>query len=228
MNASTPIALVLPPRGLPCPSFSPCPLLQAAVDEVVQNIQAPQPLILASALTAISVVSQGLIDIRRPTGQVGPVSIMTLVVGDTGERKTTADDVFQKTIRNYQAEQSKEYGIAFKEWKVKHEVWMARRRSIVKEAAKKDGDHCEIGELLVHDSKNPVPPKQFKMLYEDSTSEALFYGMSQGSVSAGLMSSEARGVLNGPAFSDHAKMNLISNDPQPRLHTAPPPHVLYA
>lgn len=209
MNASTSIALALPPRGMPCPSFSPFPIFQAAVDEVVQNIQAPQPLILASALTAISVVSQGLINVRRPTGQVGPASVMTLVIGDTGERKTTADDIFQKAIRNFQAERAKEYETELKEWRTRMEVWGARRKTILKEVAKKDGDHYEMAELLRHDSKKPVKPKQFKMLYEDSTSEALFHGMSEGCVSAGLMSSEARGVLNGPAFSDHAKINAI-------------------
>ena len=48
------------------PSLSQFPLLDAAINEAQANIQAPRGLIQNAALTAISVVLQGLVDIRKP------------------------------------------------------------------------------------------------------------------------------------------------------------------
>lgn len=55
----------------------------------------------------------------------------------------------------------------------------------------------------------PERPKEFKLLYEDATSEALFHGMHQNLPTAGLISSEGGGVLSGRGFNDLSKQNAI-------------------
>lgn len=52
----------LPRPDAPYPGRIPGSLLRQAVDEVENNIQAPKPLILFGALTAISVAAQGVFD----------------------------------------------------------------------------------------------------------------------------------------------------------------------
>lgn len=47
------------------------------------------------------------------------------------------------------------------------------------------------------------------MLYDDTTSQALFRGMHQDFPSAGLISGEGAGVLNGPALNDLSKQNAL-------------------
>lgn len=69
------------------PCLSQFPLLDAAINEAQANIQAPRGLIQNAALTAISVVLQGLVDVRKPNGQVAPTSLMLLAIADSGERK---------------------------------------------------------------------------------------------------------------------------------------------
>lgn len=60
------------------------PLLRGAVDEAQNNIMAPRPLIFTSALTAIALVSQGLVDVCKPNGQVVPTSLMLLAIANSG------------------------------------------------------------------------------------------------------------------------------------------------
>ena len=54
------------------PSLTPFPRLRAAIDEVEGNVKSPRELIFFSALTAISTAVQGIVDVKKPTGQCVP------------------------------------------------------------------------------------------------------------------------------------------------------------
>lgn len=62
---------------------------------------------------------------------------------------------------------------------------------------------------MAHQKNQPVEPKEFKLLYEDSTSEALFLGLHENLPTAGLTSSEGGGILGGRVLNDLSKMNAI-------------------
>lgn len=83
------------------------PLLSAAINEAEINIQAPRGLVINSALTAISIALQGLIDASKPNAQRVPVSLMLLAIANSGERKSTAESVFLKPIREFQSRQAR-------------------------------------------------------------------------------------------------------------------------
>lgn len=197
----------------PQPFHMPLPLLRASVDEAQNNIMAPRWLILTSALSAIAIVLQGLIDVRKPTGQIVPASLMLLVIADSGERKSTVENVFLGPVRDFQQQQSLNYQYQVQQWRVKHGVWEAKGKVMLKGITKKCSQGLptqgEEQQLLVHQENRPVEPKEFKLLYEDSTSEALFLGLHQNLPTAGLTSSEGGGVLGGRAFNDLSKMNSI-------------------
>ena len=189
------------------------PLLDSAVNEAQNNIQAPRQLIFMSALTAIAVVLQGLIDVYKPNGQVVPASLNVLAIANSGERKSTAENVFMKSIRDFQRQQAVIYQSQEQEWQVQHDIWIDRRKVIRKGIANKVRQGLptqdEEQQLLAHQKNQPVKPKKFKLLYEDSTSEALFLGLHENLPTAGLTSSEGVGVLDGRAFNDLSKMNNI-------------------
>lgn len=191
----------------------PFSLLQLAADEVQINIQAPPGLILSSALTAIAVASQGLIDVRKPNGQVVPTSLMLLAIADSGERKSTVENVFLGPVRDFQRQQGSVYQDQMQQWQVSHDIWKARRKALLKDITKKgsQGQPTQYEEQLMstHQVAEPLRPKEFKLLYEDSTSEALFLSLYQNLPTAGLTSSEGGGVLGGRAFNDLSKMNSI-------------------
>ncbi|WP_324730602.1 YfjI family protein [Pseudomonas paeninsulae] len=191
----------------------PLPLLNAVVDEVHNNIQAPRPLILTAALASIAVVLQGLLDVSKPSGQVVPTSLMLLVIAGSGERKSTVDNIFMKPIDEYQIEQYVYYQRLFKAWIVKKDIWESEKkatlRCVTKNAEKGLASDEEELRLLEHEMAKPVRPKEFKLLYEDATSEALFHGLHQNLPTAGLMSSEGDAVLSARAFGDLPKQNAI-------------------
>ena len=88
----------LPGREGFFPNYMPLPLLSAAVDEAQNNIKAPRPLIFSTALAAIAVAIQGLFDVRKPNGQRVPLSLMLLTIANSGERKSTVENVFLGAI----------------------------------------------------------------------------------------------------------------------------------
>lgn len=203
----------LPPCGIPFPRCAPLPLIGAAIDEAQNNIQAPLPLILFSALTAISVSTQGLFDVRKPNGQCVPVSLMLLSIANSGERKSTAENIFLAPVREVQ----EEYGVAYQsiinEWGTKCKIWEAKNKAILRSIGKLvgNGKCTQESEFLLyeHGNSKPAKPRQFKILYDDSTPEALFLGLYQNLPTAGLISSEGGGVLNGRALNDLPKQNSI-------------------
>ncbi|USU01362.1 YfjI family protein [Pseudomonas siliginis] len=195
------------------PFRMPLLLLQCAMDEVQTNIQAPRGLILSTALTAIAIVSQGLIDVRKPNGQVVPTSLMVLTIADSGERKSTVENVFLGPLRDFQRQQGSVYQHELQMWQVRHDIWKARRTALLKDITKKSSVgqpiQDEEQQISSHQVTEPLRPKEFKLLYEDCTSEALFLGLYQNLPTAGLTSSEGGGVLGGRAFNDLSKMNSI-------------------
>jgi len=203
----------LPRVGARFPRFVPCSLLAAAVNEAEKNVQAPRALIFSGALTAISLACQGLIDVCKPTGQCVPTSLMLLSIAGSGERKSTAENVFLGPIREFQCLEYKKYQEAIVEWNVQLEVWKEKRKVALKKISKRadKGINCseEVSLFSALEKSKPVRPRQYKMVYDDATPEALFFGLHNNLPSAGLVSSEGAGILNGGALNDLSKQNSL-------------------
>lgn len=204
---------VLPDIDNELPRHIPCPLLREAVREVERNVKAPRGLNLFAALAAITIPIQGLYDVRKPTGQIGPMTLMSLLLADSGERKSTVENVFFQSIREFQSDQFNVYTSDLKVWKAKLKIWDKKNKVILaaigKLAANGEPTDAEEARLVEHDLLEPVKPKQFKILYEDATPEALFSGLHKDLSTAGLVSSEGGGMLNGRALSDLSKLNAV-------------------
>ncbi|MDH4555722.1 DUF3987 domain-containing protein [Pseudomonas sp. BN417] len=203
----------LPRTNASYPQRIPGELLRRAVDEVENNIQAPKSLILFGALTAISVATQGVFDVQKPNGQVVPVSLMLLSIADSGERKSTVENVFLNAIREFQSARDAEYQEACAKWVVDMKLWSATERKLLKSIGRVSLSDSELdglrASLLDHEKYKPVKPRQMKLIYGDATPESLFYGLYKDFPSAGLISGEGGSILNGPAMRDIYKMNSI-------------------
>ena len=206
----------LPRTNASFPRYSPFPLVDAVLDEVEINAKAPRPLIMFGLLTALSVSIQGLFDVRKPTGQCVPTSLLLLTVAESGERKSFTAEKFLKPIRSFQKKQESIWQGQVSEWKVKEKIWLIKNKEIekkIKSLCCKQESTADVElELMKHTKDRPARPRQFKMLYDDSTSEALFCGLYENLSSAGIISSE--GGLKGRAFNDLPKQNAMwSGDP---------------
>ena len=76
-------------EGEPYPDDALPGILGDAVRQAQAFVQAPMALVACSALAALSVAVQGLVDVRRDHHLVGPVSLYLLALADSGERKDT-------------------------------------------------------------------------------------------------------------------------------------------
>lgn len=184
----------------------------AAVNEAENNIQAPSSLIYMSALSAIALAVQSVCDVQTPIGSVLPLSLMTLVLGDSGERKSSVFNKFLKTFRDIQQREELTNKSSLEKFNIEIEVWVAKKKILVRRIAKSidDSEKSDLMEILQqHLSTKPTAPLEIKFVYEDSTSQALFKGLSDGYPYAGLVTSEGKEILCGRAFNDLPKQNSL-------------------
>ncbi|MEP4533516.1 MAG: YfjI family protein, partial [Cyclobacteriaceae bacterium] len=169
-------------------------------------------------LGALSLSQQGVMDVQKPNGQQAPVSLMLLTFAASGERKSSVENVSFEAIRTFEKIQRDRYHEKYSVWKAKHDAWKARRRALLRAIEKRvaSGLPSAQEEFILVEIENDEPrkPKRFKLIYENSTTEALYSGLNENSSTAGLISSEGGGVLNSTAFNDFTKQNAIwSGDP---------------
>jgi putative DNA primase/helicase len=169
--------------------------MQNAINEVFNYVKAPIELISTSALTALSICGQGLALVSRDSALVGPISLYTLVIAESGERKTTCDNFFIKPIREHQAQSELEikkekdfYSTLIK----KHEK---QKKALVQELEKLPIDSSEQFRLknelkLLYDSK-PAEPVFKKLIYADTTPEALAWSLYNKWKAAAIITAEA-------------------------------------
>ncbi len=207
------IPLQLPRIGAPFPIVQALPRINSIVDELQSTVQAPRPLIFSSVLSAISLVLQGLVDVQKPKGGVSPCSLMLLCIAESGERKSSVDRIVLGPVKDAQARMDRAYKYEYSQWKINREMWEMKRRAIqrkIERLAGRGETSLELeGQYTDWIAVEPKRPRQFKMLYEDTTSEALFYGLHQDTSTAGIITSEGGGVLRGAALSDLSKQNSL-------------------
>ena len=159
------------------PVFSLTPILQNAVFEMQNNTKAPFPLIVSSALGMMSLVAQGLIDVQLPYGQVRPVSLFLIAIADSGERKTTCDQLFTRVIRDFENSYRQGEDEAMTLYEADMVVWKLKLKALKQEILKLEKEALMLSELKDelndHMLKQPVRPKRLSLLLRDVTKEAI-------------------------------------------------------
>src|SRR5262249_48845094 len=127
-------------------------LIGKAVMEYGAYGQQPLPLIACSALSSVSLASQGLADVARDRDLVGPISLYFGVVAVSGERKTSADREFAKPLREWMMDRQHELRPEVDCARAKLAAWEAERDGVlnkIKSQAGKDltGNNSELGKL---------------------------------------------------------------------------------
>ena len=109
------------------PHFSDLDLLGTAIGYALDQIKAPYPMILITALSAIATVNQALCDVERPTGGKTSLSFYGLLIAFSGERKSSMINFFYKLLREAEIEAEAEYQAEHALWKRKHQIWKMKR-----------------------------------------------------------------------------------------------------
>lgn len=196
-----------PIPGLPFEVFT------EAVDEVQRNIKAPRGLGVCSALAIMSLVSQGLYDVKSPLGNVCPLSLAIMAISGSGDGKTPTFRALSASVFKYQEVILAERDLEYVKYKAAHGVWfeiLKAHKSTLRKFVQRGEDTGKISSLIYeHQEKEPRPPLNLLFLNDDVTVQALFQSMNGGLSSAGWMSSEASGILKGGAFQHFDKINSV-------------------
>lgn len=187
--------------------------IRAAVEEVAGFVKAPLPLVASSALAALSLAAQAHVDIQRADRLQGPVGLFLLTIADSGERKSTCDGFFSKSVRAYEASESEaalpslaDHRAAMNAWEAKHGGVREKIRLLAKEDKSTAQQEAALRDL---ERDKPEAPRVPRLLYADATPEALAYGLAKQWPSGGVVSAEAGVVFGAHGMGkDSAMRNL--------------------
>jgi len=188
--------------------------VRAAVEEVHAFVQAPIPLIVSSALGAVSLAAQAYFNVERAETLFGPISLFLLIVADSGERKTTVDNLFTTALREYERKQAQAAEPVMMDYKTKlstHEAIRLGTVEAIRLAVRKNISTRDAEMKLEALDKEgpPKAPRVPRLIYADVTPEKLAYNIGNVWPSVGVVSSEAASVLGSHGMgSDSIIRNL--------------------
>lgn len=179
-------------------------IMQNAAEEVHRHVQAPDALVGMAFLTTLSVSCQGLIDVRLPTGQVRPVLLNTMMVADSGERKTGVDSIVSAPIYADDELRAKKYEAAIAEYHIEQRLWKSIDTGICRQITKmtQTGECVDDlrRQLTEHAVKEPAKPRLRRIMRHNATERAIMDALQGDGESIAFMSDEGEVILKGGAM----------------------------
>jgi len=200
-------ALDYPLEQLPDP-------LRLLIIEVVDYLQCPIAMAVNSLLGALSLCTQGLVNVARDSQLTSISSLFLLLIAESGERKSACDNLLTKHLKELDIERSKADGEARKQYQREYITWRAEldgAMTAIKRASEKGVVEESLrGRVNVLDLSEPIPPRGTTFLLEDTTPEGLVKVMKRGYPSQGIFSSEAGIVFGSHGMSSDSAMRNMA------------------
>lgn len=156
--------------------------LCAPLDEAAKNMKAPLPMLASALLSVASSATQGLLNVRRPNGLSGPVSLMFLTIAESGERKTACDEIYSHGIKQFErvelaAEMTRAslFDAERIVWEEKAAILKAAIAKAIKKSLTSSGSSIEDlqNQLAAHLLHAPSRPRTLQMFLQDATPEGI-------------------------------------------------------
>jgi putative DNA primase/helicase len=189
--------------------------IKDAVIEIESFMQAPIALIASSAISATSLACQQFVNTpSNIIGEAKPVSLYFLTLAESGERKTSCDNLFFKPIKNFEIDVEEDIENLKVEKEAEIKIWKLKMDSL-HETLKKDlknSQQTPETEKIIKDLKlqEPSPVSNFIMIRQDETSEHLAYSLKEENPSVGIISNEAGMIFGSYGMKDDNLMNTMT------------------
>lgn len=182
--------------------------LSDPLDAITYKTQAPEFMVLTQMLSVLSIASQSLVDIRPRNEIKIPVSLYTLILASSGERKSTVDKFVMKPVRETEKEVTDQAVHAQQKYNADKELWDIKKKALSREldAAYKKGEEptALIEAYHIHIASEPTLPIASRILAEDITVAKLKSMLAGKNTSLALMSDEAGTLLSSDLIKDNA------------------------
>lgn len=191
------------------------PDLHQTIYAIKNKVQSPLPLITTSILSTLSSAAQGYIDVETIYGATQPVSLFTLVIADSGERKTSTDKLVAAPLLDHEKQALNFNQELAADFEIERVIWRAKikraKAQLSKAIFSEDSRQMqEASDLLVDlHRQEPAPFKTTRSLLSDVTPAALFQALSGDGNSITLHSSDAGNLFSRMNMDFISNVNLI-------------------
>lgn len=192
------------------PTYALPPVARYAASELQTNTGAPMEIIGATLLGSMALGTQLLHDVRMPHGQVRPTVLSQLVIAESGDRKSTVQQLVLRPYYEFEAQCSLD-----KETHVSGEselrIWTQKckqlERTISRLEIQGEDAQSERSQLSALQGSKPMQRQSQRLIFENMTSNALFEALRGDDRSIVILSDEAEGVYRSPLFRSGSLLN---------------------
>lgn len=167
--------------------------MDASID-LAEQYQVPLDMAGLTLIGTIATMAQGRYDVELPHGSITPLSLFTMIVIDSGEGKTVLKKKILAALVRLQAQQHNRFRNTLSEHLIQLESWKVKGRSLKthlhRAETKNDNTQEALEAFNAHQMEEPVTPREFRLLYQNTTPEALFLGLRDILPTAGLITDE--------------------------------------
>jgi len=194
------------PDAEPYPVDALGPLLAPAATAIAGRAQAPDAIAAQSVLGAAALATQAHADVELPHGKTVPSSLFLSTIADSGDRKSTCDDLAMEPIKGYVRQLVSIHEEEETTYKVNKAVWEKQKAKILGDKNKSfEAKRDELKELL-----EPQTPLDPMMVCGEPTYEGLVKLLHRGRGLAGVFSSEGGQLIGGFAMSSDNRLKTCA------------------
>lgn len=179
-----------------------------AVRAIVKRVQLPEAIASHSVIAAVSVAVQGHIIIELPTKQKRPPSLFLATIADSGDRKTTSDQIAMAPITEYESDLGSEYQRDKLIQQSVFAVWKSSKDEIAK--VHKDKDASFIAEEVKRLGDPPAEPTLPMIIVPPGSTQGVLWALEKGRPSIGLFLNEGGSWLGSWGMQDEQRTATIS------------------
>lgn len=197
-----------PPPDFPLEALG--PVLGDATKAIAAMIECPVECAANSVLAVASLAAQGRADVVLPIGlgKPAPLSLFIMTVLESGERKSSADHMALKPVRDYERELAREEAADRQTYAVKAAAYETNAKHL---NAKLKADRAGLEVALQSMGRAPQPPLLSVLApSSDQTMEGLFRIYQQGRPSLAMLCDDGASFLGGHSMKAEQKQTTTA------------------
>lgn len=167
--------------------------LREVAKAVASATEAPVAMCAASVLASTALAAQGHRDVETLNG-TAPASLFLLTVAASGERKSTADRLAMRGVRDFEADLRTNHDTEHDAWRDNQELWKATRAKIL--ADKKADSAAKRADLQALGPEPPTPLKPH-IVASAPTIEGIVKNLPDLRAGIGIMAEEGGAMIGG-------------------------------
>ena len=195
-------------RGAEYPLDSLGEMIAAAVSAISRKVMVPTALAANSVLSACSLAVQPYVNVGLPTDQDRPVSLFFVSVAESGDRKSTTDDIATSEIGTFQRDLQEQHARMEHELMARKLAWDTSKSEALTQTKKRGREAIE--QALKDLGPRPQDPMTPVITVRVGTTQGLIKQFEHARPSLGLMSDEGGSWLGGYGLSEDSRLFTVA------------------